>query len=946
MKLFTDEGNQHTLKTLIASKLSGISVELSHVDSTEIVVPFLRRSVLPVLQTDDGNHLFSANAIVRYLLSQSGKDSDDIRVTSWLEWESTELQSVLSSHLPVLYGGGKADVQNLQPCLKKVEDTLSGTQFLVQDKLTAADICVFGALYPLYAINPSCFEKHSKLSSWFTKLSSDPAFDTSVTSITKGKGSSSLKASILAQPVVNPLPSRKSSSKQPEEPSAEEEVAEEFSFEEVRAAQETFQSGKKNAPKPQERHHPILPKKGRKNVLITSALPYVNNIPHLGNIVGCVLSADVFSRFCRLRNYNVLYICGTDEYGTATETKALEEGLTPQEICDKYFKLHDQVYRWFNIGFDFFGRTTTKKQTEIAQDIFWRLHKADHLLPETVEQLKCETCNRYLADRFVEGTCPLCNYDDARGDQCDKCGKLINATELKNPRCKVCNNTPVVKSSDHLFLNLPKLEAQLQNFLDESTAKGDWTSNAKLITSSWIRDGLKPRCITRDLQWGTPVPLEPYTSKVFYVWFDAPIGYPSITANYTSQWEKWWKNPDEVQLYNFMAKDNVPFHSVVFPCSLLGADDNWTLVNHLIATEYLNYEDSKFSKSRGIGVFGHHAAETGIPSDIWRFYLLYIRPESQDSSFNWSDFMLKNNSELLNNLGNFINRGLMFLEKNFGGVVQEMNLKPEDGQLLAAVNQELKQYVSLLEKVKIRDALRHILNISRFGNQHIQATKPWVLVKGSEKEKKSNDFPPACTCERHIPKLLSRKVNASSFVNRRRAGTVTSLCVNISCLLSVMLYPYLPDTSRIIQEQLNAPSDVNVLTGDFFCYLEAGHKIGVPKPLFAKIEQGQVDELKKRFSGTQKENDSSAPPKEPAKPSPPAQADPDPTASPEDIKRLTGEVTKQGDLVRKLKTEKAEKSTIDAEVKKLLALKKELALASGEKPEEGKKGKSKKEKKK
>ncbi|XP_071825552.1 methionine--tRNA ligase, cytoplasmic-like [Apostichopus japonicus] len=920
MKLFTDKGNQHSLKILVAAELAGISLEIEHVDSAAIVVPFLKRNVLPVLEVETNEYLFSANAITRYILATVGKDSEDITVSTWLEWESTDLQAALSSYLPALYGGGKADSQKLQPHLSKLDNSLGGAQFIVQDQLSAADVCLFAALYPLYANNKSCFENFSNLNAWFTKLHAEPPFGASVAKVTEGKGSSSLKASILAQPLVNTLPVARSvsnekgkSSKDKENSTTEEVVAKEFSLEEVRAAKETFLTGKKVAPKPVQRNHPLLPRKDAKNVLITSALPYVNNIPHLGNIVGCVLSADVFSRFCRIRNYNVLYICGTDEYGTATETKALEEGLTPQQICDKYFKLHDHVYRWFNIDCDHFGRTTTPQQTKIAQDIFWGLHKEQHLLEQKVEQLKCEDCDRFLADRFVEGTCPLCNYDDARGDQCDKCGKLINATDLKNPRCKICNRTPVIKSSDHLFLDLPRLESRLQSFLDKSTTEGDWTSNAKMITSSWIRDGLKPRCITRDLKWGTPVPLEPYTDKVFYVWFDAPIGYPSITANYTPDWEKWWKNPDEVQLYQFMAKDNVPFHSVVFPCSLLGCGEKWTLVNHLIATEYLNYEDSKFSKSRGVGVFGNHAEQTGIPADIWRFYLLFIRPESQDSYFNWDDFVLKNNSELLNNLGNFINRGLMFLEKNFGGLVQELKLEQLDCQLLAAVSQELKQYVSLLEKVRIKEALRHVLNISRLGNQHIQVTQPWVLVKGSPEEKS-------------------------------RAGTVTSLCVNISCLLSVMLHPYMPDTSKTIQEQLNASADVNVLTGDFVCYLEPGHKIGTPKPLFAKIEQAQADQLRNQYAG---KNDSTPAPSEPSKPTPEKSAPAPKDVDPAEVERLTQEVAKQGDEVRKLKTDKAEKSQIDLEVAKLLALKKELALALGVKPEAGKKGgKSKKGKKK
>lgn len=359
-----------------------------------------------------------------------------------------------------------------------------------------------------------------------------------------------------------------------------------------------------------------LPVAGQTNYLITSALPYVNNVPHLGNIIGCVLSADVFARYCRVRGRNTLYISGTDEYGTATETKALEEGLTPQQICDKYHVLHSQIYKFFDIGFDYFGRTTTKEQTQIGQEIFMKLYNNGYLKEMTVLQLYCEPCSRFLSDRFVEGTCPSCGYEDARGDQCDRCTKyLTSATELKNPRCKVCGQCKVItKNSEQVFLDLPSLEGKerLAEWLDKQSEA--WTPNARHIAKSWMKEGLKERCITRDLKWGTPVPLDQYKDKVFYVWFDAPIGYISMTANYTPNWKQWWVNPNkevEIDYYQFMAKDNVPFHSILFPASLKGTREPWTLVKHLIATEYLNYEDGKFSKSRGVGVFGSDVMETG-----------------------------------------------------------------------------------------------------------------------------------------------------------------------------------------------------------------------------------------------------------------------------------------------------------------------------------------------
>lgn len=482
---------------------------------------------------------------------------------------------------------------------------------------------------------------------------------------------------------------------------------------------------------------------------------------------------------------------------------------------------------------------------------------------------------------------------------------IVDGCSLQEPQCKVCRQTPVIRSSKHLFLDLPKLETQLEQWLDKSTSEGDWTANAKQITRSWLRDGLKPRCITRDLKWGTPVPHPDFKDKVFYVWFDAPIGYLSITANYTDKWERWWKNPRQVELYNFMAKDNVPFHSVVFPCSLLGAQDNYTLVNHLIATEYLNYEDTKFSKSRGLGVFGDMAKDTGIPSDVWRFYLLYVRPEGQDSAFSWADMATKNNSELLNNLGNFINRAGMFVAKFFEGCVPAMELQQEDKKLLALVGWELQQYIQHMDKVKIRDSLKHILNISRHGNQYIQVNEPWKKIKGGDTEK-------------------------------QRAGTVTGVSVNVACLLSVMLLPYMPTVSQTIRDQLNAPqSCINTMlqgTGTFVCTLSAGHRIGTVSPLFQKLEVDQIEALKKRFGGQQTtaQNAGSAEPAAvpaPAAPVAPAKGDP------EKAKQLTQAVAEQGEKVRALKAQKAEKAVITAEVAVLLDLKKQLTLAEGKSPE-------------
>ncbi|XP_017536286.3 methionine--tRNA ligase, cytoplasmic isoform X2 [Manis javanica] len=901
MRLFVSEGAPGSLPVLAAAGRAQGRAELliSTVGPEECVVPFLTRPKVPVLQLDSGNYLFSTSAICRYFFLLSGWEQDDL-TNQWLEWEVTELQPALSAALYCLAVQGKKGEDVLGPvrsALTYIDHSLShhrSCPFLAGETESLADIVLWGALYPLLQDPAYLPGELGALHSWFQTLSSQEPCRRAAETVLKQQGVVALQPYLQKQPQPN-LVERRAVSNEPEE----EELAS-LSEEEIAMALTAWEKGLGSLPSLKPQQNPVLPVAGEKNVLITSALPYVNNVPHLGNIIGCVLSADVFARYSRLRQWNTLFLCGTDEYGTATETKAMEEGLTPQEICDKYHAIHADIYRWFNISFDIFGRTTTPQQTKITQDIFQRLLTRGFVLQDTVEQLRCEHCARFLADRFVEGVCPFCGYEEARGDQCDKCGKLINATELKKPQCKVCRSRPVVRSSQHLFLDLPKLEKRLEEWLGKTLPNSDWTPNARFIIRSWLRDGLKPRCITRDLKWGTPVPLEGFEDKVFYVWFDATIGYLSITANYTDQWEKWWKNPEQVNLYQFMAKDNVPFHGLVFPCSALGAEDNYTLVNHIIATEYLNYEDGKFSKSRGVGVFGDMAQDTGIPADIWRFYLLYIRPEGQDSAFSWTDMLLKNNSELLNNLGNFINRAGMFVSKFFGGFVPEMVLTSDDQRLLAHVTLELQHYHQLLEKVRIRDALRSILTISRHGNQYIQVNEPWKRIKGSE-------------------------------ADRRRAGTVTGLAVNIAALLSTMLQPYMPTVSATIQAQLQLPAPAcSILPTDFPCSLSAGHQIGTVSPLFQKLENDQIESFRQRFGGSQ------------AKVSPnPAVVESMTTAGPQQIQVLMDEVTRQGNIVRELKAQKADKNQVAVEVAKLLDLKKQLALAEG-KPLDTPKGKKKK----
>lgn len=567
----------------------------------------------------------------------------------------------------------------------------------------------------------------------------------------------------------------------------------------------------------------ILPREGERNILVTSALPYVNNVPHLGNIVGSILSADIFARYAKNRNYNTLFICGTDEYGTATETKALEEKVTPRELCDKYHRIHKEVYDWFEVEFDYFGRTTTEFQTEIAQDIFMKLYHNGYLEEKTTEQLYCEEHSSFLADRFVEGTCPKCQYEDARGDQCDKCGTLLNPFELINPRCKLDNSKPVSKESANIYLKLNELQEPLARWFSEASEKGNWSRNSKQITNSWLKQGLEPRGISRDLVWGTPVPLDKFKDKVLYVWFDATIGYVSITANYfkTSQvdnWKKWWRQPENVKLYQFMGKDNVPFHSVVFPASLIGTKEKWTKVHHLSTTEYLQYEGGKFSKSRGIGVFGNNAKATGISPSVWRYYLASVRPESADAHFSWSEFVTKNNSELLANLGNFVNRVLKFLVAKYNSVLPEYSVEdiPKFEEFRYAVDQMLESYINSMESSSIRRALELAMFISSRGNQFLQ----------------------------------DNKLDNSLYTGQpARADAVIAVSLNLIYLLSALVYPFMPTTSKQMLSILNAPP--LSITDKFELVLEPGHSIGKPQYLFSRIDEKKVNEWRNIYGGPQ-----------------------------------------------------------------------------------------------
>lgn len=564
-----------------------------------------------------------------------------------------------------------------------------------------------------------------------------------------------------------------------------------------------------------------------KRRLITSALPYVNNVPHLGNLIQ-VLSADVFARFCRLRGYETLYVCGTDEYGTATETRAAEEGITPRELCDRYHALHSEIYRWFGISFDKFGRTSTPLQTEIVQDIFKKLDAAGYIVERTIEQLYCDSCARFLADRYVRGVCPHCGYADARGDQCEACGKLLDPTELKDPRCSSCGKSPRPKSTKHLYIDLPKIKPHLESWIKDASVKGFWANNAVQMTQAWIRDGLRERAITRDLKWGIPVPKSGYEDKVFYVWFDAPIGYISIAANYAAEkgldWkgflDSWWKNPSEVDLFQFIGKDNIPFHTVIFPSSLLGSGDDWTLLHHMSSTEYLNYESGKFSKSKGVGVFGTDVMESGIPADVWRFYVFYNRPEKSDALFTWKDFQEKVNGELIGNLGNLVNRALAFVSRYYDGAVPVSSLPEEDS---AAFWKQVRAFESdiaeKLDRAELRDAFRVAFELSSFANKAFQDGEPWKNRKEKPEE---------------------------------AAALIRNLCYVLRDL-AIIIHPYMPFAADRIAAFFGLKIGTDGLGWKDIGKLGGLTRVAAPEVLFSKLEDDAVAVLRERYSGSQKE---------------------------------------------------------------------------------------------
>jgi len=532
-----------------------------------------------------------------------------------------------------------------------------------------------------------------------------------------------------------------------------------------------------------------------KQILITSALPYVNNIPHLGNIVGSTLSADVYARYQRKIGNRVLYICGSDQYGTCTEVKAIEEKMSCKDLCDKYHDIHQSIYKWFDISFDYFGKTTTQSQTKLTQEIFMDLWKNNHIESKIVVQLYCDGCERFVSDRYVHGMCYIAGCKGVvKGDQCDSCCNLIDITKMTKKWCSVCKQNPIEKSSKHLYLKLDNFTHILKKyFLPDSKSNKTvryLSAVAENITKQWLSEGLESRCITRDLVWGTPFPkntgyveLDEYQNKVFYVWFDAPIGYLSIIKEYLDNhfansqmsirmqdelnelksisfensdcllarysekkalyeslfdWKTWVQTycDDSRRWVQFMAKDNVVFHSIIFPSSLVGSNQNVGCgVTDISATDYLTYEGKKFSKGNNVGIFGDTvqklSEKLGIDADYFRYYLIKIRPESHDSAFNMKEFVAVVKGELAQKIGNLVNRFLSLISKLSDSMVLDYQLEQID-----ELNQLHTKYINAFETFVFHDVIKVINRVAEIGNEYFQNNKLWEKMKDFETNKK------------------------------------------------------------------------------------------------------------------------------------------------------------------------------------------------------------------
>lgn len=557
-----------------------------------------------------------------------------------------------------------------------------------------------------------------------------------------------------------------------------------------------------------------------KRFTITAALPYANGPVHIGHLAGVYISADIYARFNRLKGNDVLFVCGSDEHGVPITIRAKKEGVTPQDVVDKYHGIIKQSFEDLGISFDIYSRTSSETHHETASDFFKKLHAEGKFIEQTAEQYFDPEQNQFLADRYIKGTCPKCGNEEAYGDQCEKCGSTLSPDELINPKSALSSATPIKKETKHWYLPLDKYEDFLTKWIVEDH-KDDWKSNVYGQCKSWIDAGLKPRAVTRDLNWGVPVPVQGEEGKVLYVWFDAPIGYISATKEWAKQqnkdWEPYWKD-ENTDLVHFIGKDNIVFHCIIFP-AMLKAHGDYILPTNVPANEFLNLEGNKLSTSRNWAVWLHEYLED-FPEkqDALRYALCATAPETKDNDFTWKDFQLRNNSELADVFGNFINRVIVLTNKYYDGIVPTPNAYEQiDTDAIAQISAIVDKLESLLTKHKFRDALFQLMELARLGNKYLAETEPWKLQK----------------------------------IDTERVKTIMYIGLQIASKLSVISEPFLPFTAEKLRKMLNVTRfDWN----NEAVTLEPGHKIGEAEILFPKIEDEEIQKQLDKLEQTKIDN--------------------------------------------------------------------------------------------
>ncbi|MFC4668308.1 methionine--tRNA ligase [Seohaeicola nanhaiensis] len=565
--------------------------------------------------------------------------------------------------------------------------------------------------------------------------------------------------------------------------------------------------------------------------LITSAIPYINGIKHLGNLVGSQLPADLFARYQRGRGNEVLFLCATDEHGTPAELAAAKAGKPVAEYCAEMHAVQADIARRFGLSFDHFGRSSSPQNHRLTQHFAGRLAEAGLIREVSEKQVFSVADNRFLPDRYIEGTCPNCGYDRARGDQCENCTKQLDPTDLINPRSAISGSTDLeVRETKHLYLRQSALKDDLDAWIDTKT---DWPILTTSIAKKWLHDGdgLQDRGITRDLDWGIPVkkgdqPWPGMEGKVFYVWFDAPIEYIACAKEWAdsrgapdAEWERWWrtdKGAEDVRYIQFMGKDNVPFHTLSFPATIIGSGEPWKLVDHLKSFNYLNYDGGQFSTSQGRGVFMDQALSI-LPSDYWRWWLLSHAPESSDSEFTWENFQASVNKDLADVLGNFVSRITKFCRSKFGEQVPEGSEQGEAEQaLIATLTERLRAYEGFMDAMEVRKSSQELRAIWVAGNEYLQSAAPWTTFKEDE----------------------------------AKAAMQVRLGLNLIRLYAVLSAPFIPDAAARMLSAMNTldtewPDDVGAALDS----LPAGHAFTVPDVLFAKITDDQREDWQTRFAG-------------------------------------------------------------------------------------------------